>query len=94
MLAQTLLKYWKILIAVGVILAVGALFIPNQIVSKIVELTGFSILAVTAYVLGYKMATDEAEKYIKEEMEKLAKQDIRYKIMKDKMVKGLKGVKR
>ncbi len=94
MLAQTLLKYWKILIAVGVILAVGALFIPNQILSKIVELTGFSILAITAYVLGYKMATDEAEKYIKEEMEKLAKQDIRYKIMKDKMVKGLKGVKK
>ncbi len=94
MLAQTLVKYWKILVAVGIILAIGALFIPNQIISKIVELTGFSILAITAYVLGYKMATDEAEKYIKEEMEKLAKQDIRYKILKDKMAKGLRGIKK
>jgi hypothetical protein len=94
MLAQTLLKYWKILLAVGIILAIGALFIPNQIISRIVELTGFSILAITAYVLGYKMATDEAEKYIKEEMEKLAKQDIRYKILKDKMAKGLRGVRK
>ncbi len=94
MLAQTLLRYWKILLGVGIVLAFGALFIPNQILSKIVEMTGFSILAITAYVLGYKMATDEAEKYIKSEMEKLAKHDIRYKVMKDKMVKGLKGVKK
>ncbi len=94
MLATTIFKYWKILLAVGIILAFGALFIPNQILSKIVEMTGFSILAITAYVLGYKMATDEAEKYIKEEFEKLAKRDIRYKVMKDKVVKGLRNVKK
>lgn len=94
MLATTIFKYWKILLAVGIILAFGALFIPNQIISKIVEMTGFSILAITAYVLGYKMATDEAEKYIKEEFEKLAKRDIRYKVMKDKVIKGLRNVKR
>jgi len=94
MLAQTLLKYWKILLAVGIILVIGSLFIPNMILYKIVELTGFSILAVTAYVLGYKMATDEAEKYIKTEMEKLAKHDIRYKLLKDKMAKGLRGVRK
>ncbi|RUM51020.1 MAG: hypothetical protein DSY47_00360 [Hydrogenothermus sp.] len=94
MLATTILKYWKILLAVGIILAIGALFIPNQILSKIVEMTGFAILALTAYVLGYKMATDEAEKYIKEEFEKLAKRDIRYKVMKDQMIKGLRNVKR
>lgn len=94
MLATTILKYWKILLAVGIILAIGALFIPNQILSKIVEMTGFAILALTAYVLGYKMAADEAEKYIKEEFEKLAKRDIRYKVMKDQMIKGLRNVKR
>ncbi len=91
MLAEFLLKYWKFILPVAIILAVGALFIPNQIVSRIVEFTGFSILAILAYVLGYKMATDEAEKYIKSEMEKLAKKDIRYKIAADRMTKHLKG---
>ncbi|WP_457641125.1 hypothetical protein [Persephonella sp.] len=91
MLAQNIVKYWKFLLAIGIILAVGGLFIPNQILSKIVEFTGFAILAVTAYVLGYKMATDEAEKYIRSEMEKLAKRDIRYKLASEKMIKHLKG---
>ncbi|MDQ7056183.1 MAG: hypothetical protein Q9M89_06865 [Persephonella sp.] len=91
MLANFLLKYWKIFLAAGIILAVGGLFIPNTVASKIVEFTGFAILALTAYVLGYKMATDEAEKYIKSEMEKLAKRDIRYKIASEKMIKNLKG---
>ncbi len=90
MVADFILKYWKFLVALGVILAIGALFIPNNIVSRIVEFTGFSILAVSAYVLGYKMATDEAEKYIKSEMEKLAKRDIRYKVASDRMIKNLK----
>ncbi len=90
MVADFILKYWKFLVAFGVILAIGALFIPNNIVSRIVEFTGFSILAVSAYVLGYKMATDEAEKYIKSEMEKLAKRDIRYKVASDRMIKNLK----
>ncbi|WP_457621704.1 hypothetical protein [Persephonella sp.] len=91
MLAQNIIRYWKILLAIGIILAVGGLFIPNQILGKIVEFTGFAILAVTAYVLGYKMATDEAEKYIRSEMEKLAKRDIRYKLASEKMIKHLKG---
>ncbi|HHG74436.1 hypothetical protein [Persephonella sp.] len=91
MLANFLLKYWKIFLAVGILLAVGGLFIPNVIASKVVEFTGFAILALTAYVLGYKTATDEAEKYIKSEMEKLAKRDIRYKIASDRMIKNLKG---
>ncbi len=91
MLADILLKYWKIFLGLGIILAVGGLFIPNVIASKIVEFTGFAILALTAYVLGYKMATDEAEKYIKSEMEKLAKRDIRYKVASEKMIKNLKG---
>lgn len=91
MLAQNIIKYWKFLLALGIILAVGGLFIPNQILGKIVEFTGFAILAVTAYVLGYKMATDEAEKYIRSEMEKLAKRDIRYKLASEKMIKHLKG---
>lgn len=91
MVANILLKYWKIFLAVGILLAVGGLFIPNVVASKIVEFTGFAILAITAYVLGYKMATDEAEKYIKSEMEKLAKRDIRYKVIGDKMIKNLKG---
>ncbi len=91
MLAQNIIKYWKFLLALGIILAVGGLFIPNQIIGKIVEFTGFAILAVTAYVLGYKMATDEAEKYIRSEMEKLAKRDIRYKLASEKMIKHLKG---
>ncbi|WP_456401164.1 hypothetical protein [Persephonella sp.] len=91
MLAQSIVKYWKFLLAIGIILAVGGLFIPNQILGKIVEFTGFAILAVTAYVLGYKMATDEAEKYIRSEMEKLAKRDIRYKLASEKMIKHLKG---
>ncbi|ACO04116.1 MAG TPA: hypothetical protein DEP48_01625 [Persephonella sp.] len=91
MLAQNIIKYWKFLLAIGIILAVGGLFIPNQILGKIVEFTGFAILAVTAYVLGYKMATDEAEKYIRSEMEKLAKRDIRYKLASEKMIKHLKG---
>jgi len=38
MLANFLLKYWKIFLAVGIILAVGGLFIPNVIASKVVEL--------------------------------------------------------
>ncbi len=91
MVADFILKYWKFLVAVGVIMAIGALFIPNNIVSRIVEFTGFSILAVSAYVLGYKMATDEAEKYIKSEMEKLAKRDIRYKVAADRMIKHIKS---
>ncbi|NPA13556.1 MAG: DUF4491 family protein [Aquificae bacterium] len=91
MLANILLKYWKIFLAVGILMAVGGLFIPNVIASKIVEFTGFAILAITAYVLGYKMATDEAEKYIRTELEKLAKRDIRYKIASEKMIKNLKG---
>jgi hypothetical protein len=91
MLADILLKYWKIFLGLGIILAVGGLFIPNVIASKIVEFTGFAILALTAYVLGYKMATDEAEKYIRSEMEKLAKRDIRYKVASEKMIKNLKG---
>ena len=90
MVADFILRYWKFLVALGIILAIGALFIPNNIVSRIVEFTGFSILAVSAYVLGYKMATDEAEKYIKSEMEKLAKRDIRYKVASDRMIKNLK----
>ena len=91
MLADILLKYWKIFLGLGIILAVGGLFIPNVIASKIVEFTGFAILALTAHVLGYKMATDEAEKYIRSEMEKLAKRDIRYKVASEKMIKNLKG---
>ncbi|NPA54130.1 MAG: DUF4491 family protein [Aquificae bacterium] len=91
MLADILLKYWKIFLGLGIILAIGGLFIPNDIASKIVEFTGFAILALTAYVLGYKMATDEAEKYIRSEMEKLAKRDIRYKVASEKMIKNLKG---
>lgn len=91
MVANILLKYWKVFLAVGILLAVGGLFIPNVVASKIVEFTGFAILSITAYVLGYKMATDEAEKYIKSEMEKLAKRDIRYKVVGDKMIKNLKG---
>ncbi len=91
MVADFILKYWKFLVALGVILAIGALFIPNNIVSRIVEFTGFSILAVSAYVLGYKMATDEAEKYIKSELEKLAKKDIRYKIAAERMTKHIKS---
>ncbi len=91
MLLDFLLKYWKFVLAIGIVLAVGGLFIPNQILSRIVEFTGFGILALTAYVLGYKIATDEATKYFKEEMEKMAKRDIRYKIATEKMVKHLKG---
>ncbi|RMD46588.1 MAG: hypothetical protein D6831_01625 [Aquificota bacterium] len=91
MLADFLLKYWKFLLPIGIIMAVGALFIPNVIVSRVVEFTGFALIAILAYVLGYKMATDEAEKYIKSEMEKLAKKDIRYKIAADRMAKHIKG---
>ncbi len=91
MLADFLLKFWKILVPIGILMAIGALFIPNVVLSKIVEFTGFAILAVNAYVLGYKMATQEAEKQIKAEMEKLAKQDIRYKFATERVIKNLKS---
>jgi len=91
MLAQFLMKYWKFILPVGIVLVIGALFIPNQILSRIVEITGFAILAILAYVLGYKNATEDAEKMIKSELEKLAKQDIRYKFASDRIFKQLKG---
>ena len=91
MLADFLLKYWKIILAVGIILAIGGLLIPNQILGRIVEFTGFALIAMNAYVLGYKMATDEATKYIKDELEKLAKKDIRYKLATERMLKNIKG---
>ena len=91
MLADFLLKYWKFILGIGIVLAIGGLIIPNQILGRIVEFSGFALIAMTAYVLGYKMATDEATKYIKDELEKLAKKDIRYKLATDRMLKNIKG---
>ncbi len=91
MLADFLLKYWKFVLGIGIVLAIGGLFIPNNVIGRIVEFTGFAFISITAYVLGYKMATDEATKYIKDELEKLAKKDIRYKLATDRMLKNIKG---
>jgi len=91
LLADFLLKYWKFILAIGIVLAIGGLIIPNQILGRIVEFTGFALIAINAYVLGYKMATDEATKYIKDELEKLAKKDIRYKLATERMLKNIKG---
>jgi len=91
MIGDFILKYWKFLLGIGIIMAVGGLFIPNIILSKIVEFTGFSFIAITAYVLGYKVASDEAEKLIKAEIEKFAKQDIRYKFAAERAIKNLKA---
>jgi hypothetical protein len=90
LLADFLLKYWKFILGIGIALAIGGLFIPNVVLSKIVEFIGFALIAMTAYVLGYKTATDEATKYFKEELEKLAKRDIRYKFATEKLIKNLK----
>lgn len=93
MLGEFLLKYWKFILAIGVVMAVAGLFLQMNfsILGKIVEFFGFSLVAVVAYVLGYKNASDEAEKQIKSEIEKLAKQDIRFKFAGDRAIKNLKA---
>ncbi|MGC9120676.1 MAG: hypothetical protein ACP5G3_04365 [Sulfurihydrogenibium sp.] len=93
MLGETILKYWKIILGVGIVMAVGGLFLQSSslVFGKIVEFFGFSLIAIVAYVLGYKNASDEAEKQIKAELEKLAKQDIRYKFAADRAIKNLKA---
>ncbi len=93
MLGDFLLKYWKIILGVGIVLAVGGLFLQQTlpVIGKIVEFFGFALIAITAYVLGYKNASDEAEKQIKAEIEKLAKQDIRYKFAAERAIKNIKG---
>jgi len=93
MLGDILLKYWKIILGVGIVLAAGGLFLQQTlpVIGKIVEFIGFSFVAIVAYVLGYKNASDEAEKQIKAEIEKLAKQDIRYKFAADRAIKNIKA---
>ncbi len=93
MLGDILLKYWKIILGVGIVFAVGGLFLQQTmpIIGKIVEFFGFALVAIVAYVLGYKNASDEAEKQIKAELEKLAKQDIRYKFATERAIKNVKG---
>lgn len=92
MIGDFLLRYWKIILGVGILLAVGGLFLQTNwpIFGKIIEFFGFAFVAVVAYVLGYKNASDEAEKQIKAEIEKLAKQDIRFKLAGDRTIKNLK----
>lgn len=93
MLGDILLKYWKIILGVGIVFAVGGLLLQQTmpIIGKIVEFFGFALVAIVAYVLGYKNASDEAEKQIKAELEKLAKQDIRYKFATERAIKNVKG---
>lgn len=92
MLGETILKYWKFILGAGIIMAVGGLFLQSTstVLGKIVEFFGFALIAIVAYVLGYKNASDEAEKQIKAELEKLAKQDIRYKFASERAIKNLK----
>ncbi|MCX7737993.1 MAG: hypothetical protein N2Z80_01050 [Hydrogenothermaceae bacterium] len=93
MLGDFLLRYWKIILGLGLVMAVGGLFLQTSspILGKIVEFFGFAFVAVVAYVLGYKNASDEAEKQIKAEIEKLVKQDIRFKFAGDRAIKNLKA---
>ncbi|MCX7760682.1 MAG: hypothetical protein N2Z81_05790 [Hydrogenothermaceae bacterium] len=93
MLSDFLLKYWKIILGVGIVFAVGGLFLQSTspILGKIIEFFGFALVAIVAYVLGYKNASDEAEKQIKGEIEKLAKQDIRFKFAGERAIKNLKS---
>lgn len=93
MLGDILLKYWKIILGVGIVFAIGGLFLQQTmpVIGKIVEFFGFALVAIVAYVLGYKNASDEAEKQIKAELEKLAKQDIRYKFAAERAIKNVKG---
>ncbi|MEM0144085.1 MAG: hypothetical protein QXP36_11620 [Conexivisphaerales archaeon] len=93
MLGDGLLKYWKMILAAGIIFAVRGLFLQSSypIVGKIVEFFSFAFVAIVTYVLGYKNVSGEAEKQIKVEIEKLVKQDIRFKFAGDRAIKNLKA---